>query len=274
MGNPVFAADNRWDDVGAIATSTPSAATAFPIANVFDDRLFTFFQPLASALSVTITNDLDGPLGDVNYISIMSHNINTAAFGSGIFTFQRFRFGQWLDVLADIPITDDRIIFHEFAQTDGEQFRITITTVGGATSILPSIGQLQWGLKVQPDGFIQVGFDPESEQVRGRFTRSQVGNILGAISTVSTRFADINIPFLTNTFIRDNTVGGFKDFWDNHASKLKPFVFSWNPGNPGIFEKDAFFGLIQPESGIARPLSTNLDAGFRSLQFRVEGLKE
>ena len=272
MGNPVFAADNRLD-VDPV-TSNPIADTGFPIANLSDDRLFTFYKTSGDNTAIFIETDAGvGNTVDVDYISIMAHNLGTVT-NDTVFDFRHGNTVIDTDIIIGVPVNDDKIVFNQFTKVTNRKFQLKITTSGGFIPFIPSIGQLQWGKRVESDGFIQVGFDPESEQVRGRFTRSQVGNILGAISTVSTRFADISIPFLTNAFIRDNTVGGFKDFWDNHASKLKPFVFAWNPGNPGNFEKDAFFGLIQPEAGIARPLSTNLDAGFRSLQFRVEGLKE
>lgn len=275
MGNPVFAADNRLDV--DVVTTTPASASGFPSANLFDDRLFTFFKSVASATSIIIETDAGvGNTAAVNYISIIAHNLDTATVQDGIYSFQNAAVpaGPFDPILTDIPITDDRIIFNQFTEIVDRVFRLTITTNGGVATILPLIGQLQWGKRVESDGFIQVGFDPEGEITRGRFTRSQSGNILGAISTISIRVADITIPFLTNTFLRDETVGGFKEFWDNHASKLKPFVYAWNPGNPGSFEKDSFFGVVQPESGILRPLSTNLDSGFRSLQFRIEGLKE
>lgn len=277
MGNPVFASDNRLDV--DVLTTTPASAssTDFSSKNLFDDRLFTAFKPVASATSMVIETDAGvGNTVDVDYLSIMSHNIDTVTAQDGIYSLENAAVpaGPFSTILSNVPVIDDKIIFNEFTKVTDRVFRLTITTSGGAATFVPSIGQIQWGKRVEPDGFIQVGFDPEAEDIRGRFTRSQNGNILGAISTISGRFADIFIPFLSNAFLRDETTGGFKDFWDNHASKLKPFVFSWNPGNPGIFEKDSFFCVVQPEAGIARPLSTNLDKGFRSLQFSVEGLKE
>lgn len=271
MGNPVFAADNRLD-VDTV-TSNAASADGFPIANLFDDRLFTFYKTVSSTAIKIDTDAGVGKTVDVDYITIIGHNLDANAN-------IRFKFEQASDpggpFTVIIPLTavsDNKIIFQTFTKVTNRVFRLTIEDTEPAL-FAASVSQLQWGKRVESDGFIQVLFDPESEEVRGRFTRSQSGNILGAISTISTRFADILIPFVTNTFIRDNTVGGFKDFWDNHASKMKPFVFAWNPGSPGNFEKDAFFCIIQPEAGISRLLSTNLDAGFRSLQFRVEGLKE
>ena len=121
---------------------------------------------------------------------------------------------------------------------------------------------------------IETGFDPEDEKVEARFSQSQSGNILGAISSFSNRRASLRLRFVTDSFMRGVTTGQFGDFWRNHASLLQPFFFSWNPGNPGSFEKDTFFGVFDARSGIRRDLATQLASGLRNLDITVLGQTE
>ena len=75
---------------------------------------------------------------------------------------------------------------------------------------------------------------------------------------------------MPSSFVR----GEFQDFWDNHASLGKPFLFLWNPGNPGSFEKDGIFTQVVVGSQVSRPLSTQVSNGLQDISFSVIGIKE
>ena len=238
MGQPIFGADSLLDS--DTVTSSESLKAGFPLANLSDDRIFTVTIPTSGG-SMTdwdiITDAGVGNTSDVDYFMMVGHNL----------------FSQSVDSIT-FASSPDNIVY---------------------TEDVVAIGQLQWGTRVQLDAFIQVRFDPQDEEIRGRFHRSQVGNIIGAISTFQERRGAIEIPLVLDSELRDTTSpGGFQDFWDNHASLLKAFVFAWNPGNPGSFEKDSFFCVVDASRGISRPTVTPNEGFRRDLSMLVIGLKE
>jgi len=274
MATPIIGAQNRLDD--QLLILVPAEDTSFPKENLFDDREFTVYKPTSSATTVDIITDAGvGNTITVDYLGVVSHDLSDpASDGSGnvAWTFQDSADNAAYNAITSGTQTKDRIILRTFSSVTNRFFRFRMTR---GSAFIPSIGQLHWGLKVTMPFGITVGFDPQDEQIRGRTNRSQQGNLLGSITTFSSRRARVNIPLLTNTFIRDNTTGsGFNFFWENFGRKLLPFIFSWNPGDPGLFEEDAFFAVIDSKAGIRRPLRSQLDIGFHDLTFTVVGLQE
>lgn len=271
MGNPILGADSRLD---SDTVTTPAAASGFPATGLSDDRLATLFKPASSATTVDIVTDTGGAAAAVDYFMFSTHNLGTI---TGVtLTFQGaddvgFTTGVVTPVGGFIPTTD-KIIARDFAQVSKRFYRVRMTK---GSPFTPTVGQVQWGVAVRPPfGLNWNGFDPQSERVFSRSNRSQNGNILGTVQTFSSRRAQVRLELMPDSFLRDQTSpGGFQDFWDNHASLLKPFLFHWNPGNPGSFEEDAFFGIIEG-GGITRTMRTPQDAGFRDLNFAVTGLRE
>jgi len=274
MTNPIFGADSRLDQ--DTLTTAPLASASFPTANLFDDRIFTLFKPSASSTEVIVKTDAGvGNTVDADYFMVVGHDFfDPAVDGNGAL---RVRFENSADdisysTIVDInTATDNKIISRTFSKVTDRFFRLRLTRVA---TFVPSIGQTQWGKRVElPIGF-EPGFDPQEERIRSASTRSQTGNILGAVRFFTERSIRIRGRLILDSFIRDETTGGFQDFWDNHAALLKPFLFAWNPGNPGSFEKDALFAIIDSSQGIRRRLRTQLDVGFRDLEFAITGLKE
>ncbi len=273
MAVPMVGADSRLDN--DTVTTSPAEDDNFPAANLSDDRTFTVFKTTSAATTVTVDTDAgSGNTVDVDYFMMVGHNF--FSLGGGVPNLvQLLSAGEDLvfdNQIFSVTPADDKIILRTFPTVTDRAFRLRLIKASG---FIPSIGQLQWGVRVDMEFGTQVGFDPQEERLVARINRSQTGQILGAISTYSERRATINIPLVTNAFVRSTTApGGFQDFWDNHATQMFPFVFAWNPGNPGSFEKDAFFCQLEPGQMIQRPLRTPLDSGFRDLEFRVTGLKE
>lgn len=275
MAVPMVGADSRLDN--DTVTTSPAEDANFPASRLSDDRTFTVFKTTSASAIVNIVTDAGvGNTVNVNYVMIVGHDLSDpASDGNGAVnvSFQDSADGSAFnpDQFNFMP-SNNKIILRTFSTVTNRFFRLRFTR--GATFI-PSIGQTQWGTRVDMEFGTQVGFDPQEERLVARINRSQTGQILGAISTYSERRATINIPLVTNAFVRSTTApGGFQDFWDNHATQMLPFVFAWNPGNPGSFEQDAFFCQLEPGQMIQRPLRTPLDSGFRDLEFRVTGLKE
>ncbi len=281
MGLPTFAADSRFDKSTVTVTASPVAATGFPVSNLSDDRIFSVFKSsdATSPLDI-ITDEGVGNTATVDYFGMVGHNLGALSTAGNqvtiVFAHSPDNIVYTTIFTQLIPVGDDTIIFRSFATTVARRFfRLRITRATPPFASAPEIGELQWGTKVEAsDPSIAIGFDPVSERVQMRSTRSQTGNILGTVQSFVSRTANIRLRLQSGAFTTGTAIGQFKEFWDNHASLGKPFFWAWNPGDPGSFEKDTFFAVIQNDATLARPLATPLDTGFRDIQFSVVGLKE
>lgn len=270
MGLPLFGAESRLDDASpATIIVAPGEDTSFPKANVTDDRLFTLFKWTGSAPFDLITDAGVGNTADVDYFGLVGHDIFTQG-GTIEFDNSPDNITYAGPTIFTVTPTDDKIILRTFTKVTDRFFRLRIT----GASAPPSIGQASWGLKVEVPFGMPRGFDPNAERLRLRNTVSQSGNILGAVGIFTERAANLRLRLMPGSFVNGTTIGQFREFWDNHASLGNPFFWSWNAGNPGSFEKDAFFAVVENDASIARPLATQLDVGFRDIQFSVLGLKE
>ena len=290
MGKPFFGADSLLDDSAVTNTVDVAADAAFPFSNINNDRPWSPYK-MGSANSVlTIMSDAGvGNTRTVDYFMLVGHDLFDPSL-DGLGPIDTLLFQEsadaaaWSDIFSITPIStpvariaDNKIIARKFAAVTNRAFRVVINRP--ANAYIASLGELQYGQAVEIPTGVQRGFDPNVEQTQARRTQSQTGNILGTTERFANRIGTIAIPLLSTTFIDGTSVGEFKDFWDNHASKLKGFLWHWNPdadpdANPGDFEKDAFFATIEPQTRIARPLATQLAQGLRDLSFTVIGLKE
>jgi hypothetical protein len=272
MSNPIFGAHSRLD-LDTI-TATPVENPAFPRVNLKDDRLYTVFKPNAAATIVDLVTDALVPV-PVDYFMAVAHDFfNPASDGLGplTVTFASSPDNIVYTTIFTVLVADNKIIARAFAAVTERYFRLRLTR---GVAFIPTIGELQWGVRVEVPFGVMVGFDPQSESINANVQRSQTGQFLGAVRTFSSRQAELKFPLLTDAFVRSAVApGGFQDFWDNHACKMKPFLFAWSPGNPGAFEKDSFFALVDPAQDIVRPLRTQLASGYRDLEFSVMGVKE
>jgi hypothetical protein len=273
MANPVWCADNRLTQDTTILS--PAEDPSFPETNLTDGRLFEVYKPTSSGTTVDIITDAGvGMTGKVDYFGLSFHDLSDPAkdaLGAVTATFAHSPDNAVYTTIFTVAPTDNTILFRTFPQEDKRYYRLRLTRGSG---FIPTLGELAWGQRVESPHGISVDFDPLQEPMNARVSRSMTGQILGAVKEFSERRADINIPLLPNSFVGGTTLPNFRHFWDTHASLLNPFFFSWNPGNPGSFEKDAFFAVIDPSVDIARPLSTQLDVGRRGLIFSIEGVKE
>lgn len=284
MGNVFFGAESRLDK-DALSVSVAADAD-FPTTNLNDDRSFTVYKMGSTATELLIKTDAGvGNTVTVDYFMLVGHDLfDPDSDGNGAITVE-FQSSPDDIVYTNIftaSLSDNAIIARSFvnaAAITRRFFRLKLTR---GAAFKASLGELQWGLAVRPGIGMPVGYDPNDETIEGQFNRSRTGQLLGAIRTVSMRRARVRLELLDGSFVNDTTdPTGFKFFWDTHASKLKPFLFHWNPGTAGAelgaagpFEKDAFFAIIDPGAGINRPLRTQLDVGRKDLEFAVIGVKE
>lgn len=268
MGTVIFGADSRLDQ--DTLTVSVAADADFPTANLNDDRAFTKYKMGSAATELLIKTDSGGPTVGVDYLMLVGHDLfdpDNDGNGAVLVEFQHSSDDISYTTVSTLLPGNNKIIARTFTLVFKRFFRLRLTR---GTAFKASFGELQWGQAVRPKIGVRVGFDPQDETIEGQFNRSRSGNIIGAIRTHSMRRARVRLELISDSLLR----GLFLKFWDGHASKLKPFLFWWNDGNPGSFEPDAFFGIVDPGRGIMRPLRTQLDVGFRDLEFTVVGLKE
>lgn len=259
-------------------TTSVAAATGFPNINLTDDRTYTLYKMGTDNTILDIKTDAGGATAVVGYFMLVGHNLGSIAASPSqtvtiTFAHSTDDISYTMIFTTTIPANDNTIIARE---------------VGGGTNITPpkqffrlriewtnadkvQIGQVAWGQPVRFPFGMEVNFDPNNERLMARFNQAQLGNILGATVLFSERRAPVRLEHQPSSFVDDATIGGFREFWDNHGAKMKPFMWMWNSST--TFEKDTFFGVINP-GRIGRPLVTQLDVGFRDLEFEVVGLKE
>ena len=283
MAIPIFGADNVIDrgldaSETTTLTVTPAAAAGFGEKQLADDRIFETFRNGTSVTTADIITDAGlGNTEDVDYFMAVGHDFSDPSKdGSGAVTlnFANSTDGVAYTTIFTVTPSTNRIIVRGFTKVTDRFFRLRITR---GISFVVNIGQLQWGIRVEAPFGIGTPFDPNEESVDGRFNRSQSGNILGTVQLFTERRARVRLRLMPNSFVEGTAVGQFKEFWDNHASLLKPFLFFWNADLAGGVppdEEDAFFGILDPSSDLRRPLTTPLDSGFRDIEFDIVGLKE
>ena len=274
MGNVIFGADSRLDQDAL--TASVAADADFPTARLHDDRGFTIYKMGSTAAQLLVKTDAGGNTADVDYFMLIFHDLSDPdgdGNGAVFVEFQHSTDDISYTTIFSVTPTDNTIIARSFTKVTNKQFFRLRLTRGAAFKV--SLGETQWGQAVRPGIGINSGFDPNDETINGRLNRSRSGNLLGAVVGSSMRRARVRLDLLTGAFVDDETdPTGFRFFWNTHASQLKPFLFHWSDGNPGSFEKDAFFARIDPGAGINRPLRSSIDTDRKDLSFGVVGLKE
>ncbi len=271
MGLPLIGQESRLDS--DTVTTVPAAATGFPISNLSNDRPFLAFKPTSTATTVDIITDAGvGNTTDADYFMIVGHDLfDPASDGNGAvtLTFAHSADNSSYTTIFTQAATDNLIIPKAFAQFTNRFFRLRLTRAG---TFIPTVGEVQWGTALQfPDG-LEVGFDPNTENINVRANESQTGNILGAINNFVQRQATIRIPLVQDTFVSGTTLGDFKEWWDNNGSKMDAFLWWWNRDD--AFRTDGLFAVVNPSSSINRPWRTQVSGGRRDIEFEVLGLKE
>lgn len=243
--------------------------------------------------NVTLTIESDAGVGNtktVDYFMLVGHDLfDPAEDGLGPITslfFERSAdAAAWSTVFSIVPgstpvgsIADNNIIAR-FLTTPIVDRAFRLRLERPANAFIATLGEMQYGKAVVFPVGMPRGVDPSQEVLQMRRTQSQTGQILGTVERYSDRRQTINMPFLPSSFVNGTDLGEFKDWWDNEGSKGKGFLWHWNPdsdpdANPGAFEKDAFFAIVEPDSRINRPFPTQLATGLRDVIFSILGPKE
>ena len=273
MGNALILQDDIYRLTGAVVTD-PTAAAGFPWSRVRDYRDYLAAKPASSG-----DKDYDVDLGTggggtpgakkPDTLGILGHNL----VGKTIEVYEGAAFPP-ATLVKTVVVPADRIVlrYDAAAWTSKRYHRIRFKAL--ATSSQVSEVHLGRAL-VFPQGIDWEQFDPQAERIRGRATRSQEGFALRTVVEFAERSARVQLSLLTNAFLQDTTdPTGFRYWWDNFGARGFPFIWAWNPGDPGAFESDAFWAVVRFDRGIDRALRTPVAGGYRDLALEVQGRKE
>lgn len=268
---PIIGSESRLDS--DIVIVSPAENTSFPTSNLSNDRPFLAFKPGSAATTVDIITDAGaGNTVDVDYFMVVGHDLFDPADdsnGAVTLTFAHSADNISYTTIFTQAATDNLILPKSFTKETRRFFRLRLTR---GTSFIPTVGELQWGTAVRfPDG-LEVGFDPNAETINVRANESQTGNFLGTINNFVQRGATVRVPLLDGSFVNGTAIGDFREWWDNDGSKMKGFLWWWNPVD--AFRTDALFAIVSPETTLQRPLRTQLSVGRRDVEFEILGLKE
>ncbi len=273
MANPVILREDfyrRTDLTGHDLPKVFGAAAGFPESRLRDNKDFLFWKAdLAGTHDYTVDLGAGNDLAPTA-IAILAHNLNTTS-SSWELAFSDDDIA-YTDVISAFAPTDDKIQFRTFITTAHQFWRIRITSATTSTII----GEILLGRTIDFPHSIDpfVGFDPIAEQPSNRMTRSEDGHIVKVTSDFVARSQEWRFRLESfSDFVDDTTAfTGFRKWWDEFGALKIPSVFSWNPGNPGSFEADTMWAVVQ--GTLERPLANQLDVGDRDVLFQITGLKE
>jgi len=257
MANPQIGYLSRLDY--DTITSDPTANPEYSLENLRDDRVYTLCKPSAATTSWKITTFTGGTNVTVNYLGIIGHNLST--IGAKVRFMGSFDASVWLIVLNFSPITD-RVIYRTFTERSFSYWMLEILT-GSPTT--PEIGEVKWGYALSFPYGIEYPYDHRSRDVEMQANYSQTGNITSVLRTRVMRRAEVRLRLFPWSWVSDETPEGFSDFLYNHAYLGRPFFWAWNPGNPGDWEDDTMFAVLEGLQ-ITESIATPLDAGVRNVE--------
>jgi len=206
--------DNNFTD--GIVTASTTAALPFHADNLWDWRPYTWWKP--TALPATVTVDcLTAQAAD--YWFVYGHDLFTQAATIELRgSTDNFAASNVLvDTLTPIS---NAAFARTFTSTSFRYWRIRIT---GTT--MPSLAIVAAGVKLEPDGFLSVDFDPLSRSSVTRTNRNENGQPLGKVTQFVEWSQAVTFRRTSWTWIRAT----FLPAWRAHL-RATPFGWQWNAG--------------------------------------------
>jgi len=177
-----------------------------------------------------------------NTLGIHTHNLNTVA--ATISVEASSDNVTWNEILAGFAPSDN--IVKSFG-TDyyARYWRLKIASHTAA----PQMGILTIGEALDFPSPPKTQVDIYEVSVSGEGSLSKTGQLLGA--TVRNKPVEINYTFAGNDYTYTWVSGDYRDFWEDHASEMKPFFFALDLTN---FTDMHWLCRIQPDSSWKVPM--------------------
>lgn len=133
--------------------------------------------------------------------------------------------GSYTEKLAAFTPDSDLAFLREFTEATGRYWKLEIETA----AVIPYIGFLKIGSKLNIQRYLQDGFDPQPEQVGNVVGRAQAGGFLGVVRKPVKLPITIPLGNLTDTWLEYT----WRPAWDAHIGIGRPFFWAWDNTNHG-----------------------------------------
>ena len=244
---PRIGHENLFRD-GTVSASTEALNGA--VAQAYDGLTYDAWVSTGGATEWVRVQVAGSPTPSADYMAVAAHTLSGCTL-----TPQSSNDGSsWSDLASAFTAVNDRPIVWEFAATQANYFRLSITNAPGAVSI----GAIHAGLKLTMERGLAIGFEPPSLNEDVTFTNamSEGGQILGRAIVrrgVETDIAANNVTWL---WARDD----WRAFLD--AANLYACFFWWvNEGRGEIV-----YG------GVDDPKAAFVDHELLLVSFEIKGI--
>src|SRR3970040_1063436 len=252
--NPIILADNRFLDGTPTATDT---AAGYNVLFIRDYKTFTSWKaatPGTKYLSVDC-----GTQKSADCIAFAGHNFGT---GAALVSVESSDNGaDWVERIMPFTVNDNKAALRTFAYASARYWRAKIAS----PTIAPQVAVLLVGVRITFPYPPDAPFSPGKEGMEVSAARSRTGQLLGG----DVRFQPYSIRAQWEDPSRTWVESYFLPFWDNHASNLTPFFWSWDLA---VYPNNIRYVRVPEDFGIDPKVSV-LDV-YDSIELEMEGVKE
>ncbi len=256
--NPAILYDNRLDN--GTPVSSVAVDAGYDVLNLRDWRDYTFWQATGAGPFYITVNCASAKTA--NTLVIYKHNLGTVGATISVeCSSDNFVTDTTVALTGFVP-SNDKIIYKQFTSQNKQYWRLKITVPASSS---PRMAILDIGTRLDfPYGVI-TPYDPIPQRIQGESNFSQSGNLLGSI----VNYCEINPKpswqYLDTSWVKNT----FMSFWDNHASKLTPFFWAWEPGDHA---DEVFLVTVKADAGMASPYESG--QLIRDISLDLIGTKE
>jgi hypothetical protein len=253
MALPIIIWENRLSSTTSLTPTDTDSDPAYNVANLYDFRPYTRWKA-ASSGSKSISAAWASAV-TVDSIAIVGHNLATVSAD----IYVDYVAAPWTQHFGPFtPSEDEAPVVIQFESQSKTGWRIRLDNCTAA----PSVGVILIGQKLEFQRYVSEPYDPFGERVVAEQAISETGELLG--STFKYREHNISAQWgrLTEAWVRAT----FLPVWENHLSRLRPFVWAWNPAS--TWEQQAFYVALQPGAALQTPY----DPIRQSLSLQMRGV--
>lgn len=251
---PIILAGSRFKDNTPTATDTAAGSDVRFLA---DERTFTYWEGASAGIKYITVDCLTAKSADT--VAIIGHNFATA--GIALAVESSANNADWTSRLGSVYPGTDHAFLQQFTSASARYWRVKFTSGSAA----PIVAQLSLGTALEFPKAPVVPVTPWSDEIESETTIGKTGNILGSV----TRFSRLQMSFTWRLLERAWVDGEFRTFWDEHAAKLRPFFWAWEPDT---FPTQVYYVTINPSMRLQAPITRSYYAD--SLKLDLVGVRE
>lgn len=237
--------------------SSVTVDSGYSVLNLKDWRNYTFWQAAgAGPFYITINC---GAVQSADTLAILGHNLGT--IGATVALECSADNTSWDTAIAGFVPTSDKVIYKYFTTYAKQYWRLNIIVPSSSS---PRIAIVCFGSRVEFPYSMEAPYDPMPQRIQGESNVSQKGNLLGSVIDYYEINPKPHWQSMDASWVKNN----FAVFWNNHASKLIPFFWAWEPGEHA---DEVFLVSLKTDSGFNAPYETGQ---IRNISLDLIGIKE